>query len=121
MSQQQLPPEVQQTLTQYQAMRESYLRLDAELKLIETELVDLDNIIQTLNTLEGDVEVYKMVGHILVKKKKEEVLKELEERKEILSIKREKSRKQLEILEKQLRELENKLREMLSKYGITVG
>jgi len=121
MSQQQLPPEVQQALAQYQALRDSYLRIDAELKLIETELVDIDNIMQTLNTLEGDAEVYKMVGHVLVKKRKEEILKELEERKEILSIKREKGKKQLEILEKQIRELENKLREMLSRYGIALG
>ncbi len=89
--------------------------------MIESELVDIENILQTLNTIDEDIEVYKMVGHILIKKKKTDVIKELEERKEILSIKRDKGKKQLELLEKQLKELENKLRELLNKYGITIG
>lgn len=121
MSQQSLPPEVQQTLIQYQTIRDNYLKLDAELKMIESELIDIENILQTLNTLKEDAEIYKMVGHILVKKKKSSVIKELEERKEILSIKKEKGKKQLEYLEKQLKELENKLKEQLSKYGISIG
>jgi len=121
MSQQTLPPEIQQTLAQYQSIRDSYLKLDAELKAIEAELADIENILQTLNTLDSDTEVYKIVGHVLIKKKREDVVKELEERREILNIKREKGRKQLEILEKQLKELEGKINELLRKYGITVG
>ncbi|OYT39814.1 MAG: prefoldin subunit beta [Desulfurococcales archaeon ex4484_58] len=121
MSQQKLPPEVQQTLAQYQAIRDSYLKIDAELKMIEAELSDIEHILETLKTVEGEPELYKMVGHILIKRTKNEVINELEERKEVLSVKKEKYKKQLEILEKQLRELESKLRDMLAKYGINVG
>jgi prefoldin beta subunit len=121
LSQQKLPPEVQQLLTQYQTLRENYAKLDAELKLVESELTDIDHILDVLNNLKEETEIYKLVGHILVKKKREEVIKELEERKEILGIKKEKYKRQLEILGKQLGELEKKLKETLARYGITIG
>ncbi len=121
MSQQKLPPEVQQTLAQYQSIRDTYLKIDAELKLVETELTDIEHILDTLKNIEGEPELYKMVGHILVKKTKDNVIKELEERKELLNIKKDKYKKQLSVLEKQLKELENKLRELLARYGITIG
>jgi prefoldin beta subunit len=121
LSQQRLPPEVQQLLTQYQTLRENYAKLDAELKLVESELTDIDHILDVLNNLKEETEIYKLVGHILVKKKREEVIKELEERKEILGIKKEKYKRQLEILGKQLGELEKKLKDTLAKYGITIG
>ncbi len=121
LSQQKLPPEVQQLLTQYQTLRENYAKLDAELKLVESELTDIDHILDVLNNLKEETEIYKLLGHILIKKKREEVIKELEERKEILGIKKEKYKRQLEILEKQLGELEKKLKDTLARYGITIG
>jgi len=45
-------------------------------------------------------------------------LKELEERKELLTIKRDKYRKQLEFLNKQISETENKLKETLIQVWI---
>ncbi|ADI32692.1 prefoldin subunit beta [Staphylothermus hellenicus] len=121
MSQQRLPPEVQQTLTQYQTLRDNYAKLDAELKLVEAELADIDHVLDTLKTMEQETDIYKMVGHVLVKKSRDEIIKELEERKEILGIKKDKYKKQLEILEKQISDLEKRLRELLAKYGITVA
>jgi len=121
MSQQKLPPEVQQTLAQYQSIRDTYVKIDAELRLIESELTDIDHILDTLKSIQEEPELYKMVGHILIKRSREEVVKELEERKEFLSIKKDKYKKQLTILEKQLNELEAKIKELLQKHGITVG
>ncbi|MMZ70583.1 prefoldin subunit beta [compost metagenome] len=71
--------------------------------------------------MEQETDIYKMVGHVLVKKPRDEIIKELEERKEILGIKKDKYKKQLEILEKQISDLEKRLRELLAKYGITVA
>ncbi len=118
MSEKTLPPEARQLLVQYQTLREHYARIDAELKIVEAELSEIESIMDTLKTVGDDVELYKAVGHILVKKSKSDVLKELEERKELLTIKRDKYRKQLEFLNKQISETENKLRETLSKYGL---
>lgn len=115
-----LPPEVQQLLLQYQTIREHYERIETELRLVEAELNEIDSVMDTLRNLSEDVELYKATGHILVKKSKSEVFRELEERKELLTIKRDKYRKQLEFLSKQISDLENKLRDLLAKHGITI-
>ncbi|MCI4462096.1 MAG: prefoldin subunit beta [Thermogladius sp.] len=118
MSEQKLPPEVQQLIAQYQAMKESYVKVDSELKLVEAEISEIDNVLENLQYLQNSTEVYKLIGQVLVKKSKDEVVKELQERKELLNLKKEKYKKQLEALGKQLSDLEAKIREVLSKYGL---
>lgn len=113
-----LPPEVQQLLIQYQTLKEHYARIETELQVVEAELSEIENITDTLKSLSDDTEVYKATGHILVKKTKADVMKELDERKELLLIKRDKYKKQLEFLNKQINDLENKIRELLEKYGL---
>lgn len=122
MSQQkQLPPEIQKMIAQYQAIRENYVKLDVELKAVESELIDIDHLLNVLRGLDENAELYKLVGHVLIKTSRDVVIKELEERREILALKKDKYSKQLELIGKQLKEYEDKIRESLSKYGITVG
>lgn len=122
MSQQkQLPPEIQKMLAQYQAMRENYVKLDVELKAVESELLDIDHLLNILKGLSENAELYKLVGHVLIKTSRDEIIKELEERREILALKKDKYNKQIELLTKQLKEYEDKIKESLSKYGITIG
>ncbi|MEM4558124.1 MAG: prefoldin subunit, partial [Desulfurococcaceae archaeon] len=82
------------------------------------ELSEIDSIIDALKNLSDDAEVYKAVGHVLVRKTKADIWKELEERKELLVIKRDKYKKQLDFLSKQINDLENKIREALEKHGL---
>lgn len=113
-----LPPEVQQLLVQHQTLRDHYTRIEAELRIVEAELSEIDSIIDALKNLSDDAEVYKAVGHVLVRKTKADIWKELEERKELLVIKRDKYKKQLDFLSKQINDLENKIREALEKHGL---
>ncbi len=121
MSQQRIPPEAQKLLSEYQALRDNYVKLDAELRLIDTELTEIDNVLDTLKNTGEDAEIYKLIGHVMVRKKKEDIVKELEERKELLNIKREKYRNQLGLIEKKLKELEQQIKTTLAKYGISIG
>ena len=121
MSQQKIPPEVQQLLAQYQALRENYVRIDSELRLLEAELVEIDQVLDTVKSAEEGTELYKIVGHILIKKSKDEIIKELEERKELLGIKKEKYKNQLKAMEKQISELDSKIKEVLARYGVKIG
>jgi len=118
MSEKSLPPEIQQLVIQYQTLREHYSRIETELRVVEAELSEIDNIVDTLKHVGDEAELYKATGHILIRKSKSEILKELEERKELLTIKRDKYKKQLDFLIKQINELENKLRDALAKHGI---
>lgn len=121
MSEQRLPPEVQQALIEYENLRNLLARVETELRLTENELIEIENILSNLKELPEDAEIYKSIGHILIKKKKEDVAKELEERKEFLQIREQKYKNQVELLRKQLAESEKKLRDLLAKYGIRVG
>ncbi|MCY0867912.1 MAG: prefoldin subunit beta [Desulfurococcus sp.] len=121
MSEKSLPPEIQQMLVQYQTLREHQVRIDAELKLVEAELSDIESILDTLKNTSDDVELYKALGHVIIKKSKAEVVKELEDRKELLIVKRDKYRKQLDFVNKQVSELEAKIKEALSKHGLTAS
>ncbi|WP_276815023.1 prefoldin subunit beta [Desulfurococcus amylolyticus] len=120
MSEKTLPPEVQQLLIQYQTLREHQARIDAELKMVEAELSDVENVMDTLKNVDDSAELYKVVGHVIVKKSKADIVKELEERKELLVVKRDKYRKQLEFLNKQVNELEGRIKEALSKHGLSI-
>lgn len=121
MAEKRVPPEIQQLIIQYQSMREHYARIDSELRVVEAELADIDSIASTLRDVSDDAELYKAVGHVLVKKGKADILKELDERKELLTIKRDKYKKQLEFLSKQINELEARIKEALQRSGIGVG
>lgn len=105
----------------WQTLREHYARIETELRTVEAELSEIDSINDALKNLDDSVELYKSVGHVLVKKTRSEILRELEERKELLIIRRDKYKKQLEFLNKQIQDLENKLRDALAKHGISVG
>ncbi len=119
--QKQLPPEVQQALVEYENLRNTLAKVETELRLAESELAEIEDILANLKELPDDAEVYKSVGHVLFKKKKEDVIKELEERKELLQIKQQKYKNQVELLRKQVSEAEKKLRDLLARYGIKVG
>ena len=121
MSQQKLPPEVQQTLISYQTLRETYAKIEAELKIVESELAEIEQILGNIKDLPEDAEIYKLIGHVMVKKKKDDIVKELEEKKELLEIKKTKYKNQLDILAKQISDTESKLKELLSKYGMSIG
>ncbi len=121
MSEQKLPPEVQQALVEYENLRNLLAKVETELRLTESELAEIEDILLNLKDLPEDVELYKSIGHILIKKKKDDVVKELEERKELLKVKGQKYKNQVEILRKQLAESEKKLKDLLAKYGIKVG
>lgn len=119
--QKQLPPEVQQALIEYENLRNTLAKVEAELRLTENELAEIEDILSNLRELPDDVEVYKSVGHVLFKKKKTDIVKELEERKELLQVKQQKYKNQVELLRRQVSEAEKKLRDLLAKYGIKVG
>jgi len=121
LSEQRLPPEVQQALIEYENLRNMLVKIEAELRITESEIAEINEILDNIKELPENVELYKSIGHILLKKDRESVAKELEERKELLLVKQQKYRKQLEILRRQVSDSEKKVRDLLAKYGIRIG
>ncbi|MEM1643547.1 MAG: prefoldin subunit [Desulfurococcaceae archaeon] len=119
MSIESLPPEVRQKAVKYDSLRNMLLKLEAELRAAESELREVNEIMDTLKNLPENIEVYKSVGHVLIKESKDAIYKELEERKELLTIKLQKYKNQVELLRKQVSESERELKESLERHGIS--
>jgi len=98
-----LPPNVQERLARYQQLQNTLQSLVLQKQRLELELNETERALKTLEGVPSDSQMYKSVGAILVEKNKDELVKELSERKEFL-----------EMRSKVLTRQENKTRERLT-------
>jgi prefoldin beta subunit len=82
----QLPPQVQERLQRLQNLQNTLQQLLMQKQRIEMEMMESEKALETLSGVSSDSKVYKSVGAVLVEKPKDDVVKELEERKEFLDM-----------------------------------
>ena len=107
----QLPPNIQEKLNRLQALQSTMQQLVAQKQRLELEMNESERALKTLETVTPDSKVYKSSGAILVEKNKDDVVKELTERKEYLEMRA----KVLEKQEKNAKDRLNSLQESLQK------
>ena len=73
---------------------------------LQLQLTEIENAIEEIKKAEG--KIYKMVGNFLIEINKEEALKELEEKKELLDLR-------IKALSRQEEKIKNKLNEIKGK------
>ncbi len=76
-------------------------------------MVETDRALQELKKASSDDAIYKNAGSVLIKAKKEDVLKELEEKKELSNTRVMVLGKQETRVKENLKEVENKINEMI--------
>ena len=76
-------------------------------------MVETDKALQELKKASPDDAIYKNAGSVLIKAKKEDVLKELEEKKELSNTRTMVLGKQEARVKENLKEVENKINEMI--------
>ena len=76
-------------------------------------MVETDKALQELKKASPDDAIYKNAGSVLIKAKKEDVLKELEEKKELSNTRVMVLGKQETRVKENLKEVENKINEMI--------
>ena len=76
-------------------------------------MVETDRALQELKKASPDDAIYKNAGSVLIKAKKEDVLKELEEKKELSNTRVMVLGKQEARVKENLKEVENKINEMI--------
>lgn len=86
---------------------------------LENALKEVENAIQEVEKVDESTPIYKSVGTVLVKTKKEDVLKELNEKKETIEVRIRALSRQEEKLKERLKELQEKVKSMLS--GVQAG
>jgi prefoldin beta subunit len=92
-------------------------QLQAQKQRMDLEMNESERALKTLEDLAPEAKVYKSVGAILVEKKKEEVIKELEDRRDFLEMRSQVLDKQEKKTRERLDELQETLRKELNIPG----
>jgi prefoldin beta subunit len=105
--------ELQQLLMQAQALQQQLQGIMAQKEAMNVQMLELSKAMKELDGLAKGEEVYKIAGPVLIKEKGAKAKKDLEEKKELISMRV----KSLEKTETQLKDDMNDLRDKLTKAG----
>ena len=104
-----LPPQVQQRLLRLQQLQQTLQGVLTQKQQLELELNEVEQALSELEKLTNAAVIYKSIGSLLVKSKKNKVATELSERKELLNMRINVLGKQEERLRTQVKDLQEKL------------
>lgn len=113
MSEQELPPWLREQVSRLQQLQQNLQAIMMQKQQLEVEMVETDRALEELKKAGADDAVYKNAGSVLIKAKKEEVTKELEEKKELSNTRAMVLGKQEARVKDNLKEVENKINEMI--------
>ena len=109
----QLPPAAQQLLLQLQSLQQSLKAVLMQKETLSIQKAEMDDALSELSKANANEDVFKAVGQILVKVKKEDMEKELKENKEAAELRLKTLNSQQEKIEEKMKELQAKLQDML--------
>ncbi|RLG75886.1 MAG: prefoldin subunit beta [Thermoprotei archaeon] len=113
-----VPPEVQQNLVKLQQLQNQLAQIVTERNILQNELREIEKALAILRELGEDAEVYRSAGHLLIRVKKEDAVKELEDRKEIIEIRLKSLEKQESLVRSRINEVQSQVNKYLAKlYG----
>ncbi|HEY7108680.1 MAG TPA: prefoldin subunit beta [Nitrososphaeraceae archaeon] len=113
MSEQEIPPWLREQLSRLQQLQQNLQAILMQKQQIEVEAMEIEKAVEELKKLGEDEAVYKSAGPILIETKKEETIKELEEKKELSNTRLLVLGKQETRVKENLKEVENKINEMI--------
>ncbi|AFH43332.1 prefoldin subunit beta [Fervidicoccus fontis] len=111
-----VPPEIEQVAQQLDELQEKYNNLLNQRLIVESELKEINKLLETLNNIPPETKIYRSVGNIFFAEDRDKLVKELTEKKETDELIYERFKKDEEDLKKQISTLQEKLRGLLSKY-----
>lgn len=113
MSEQELPPWLREQVSRLQQLQQNLQAIMMQKQQLEVESVETDRALEELKKAGQEDTIYKNAGSILIKAKKEEVIKELEEKKELSNTRQMVLQKQETRVKENLKEVEGKINEMI--------
>lgn len=113
MSEQELPPWLREQVSRLQQLQQNLQAIMMQKQQMEVESVETDRALEELKKVGADDAVYKAAGSVMVKSKKDDVIKELEEKKELSATRVKVLEKQETRVKENLKEVEAKINEMI--------
>ncbi len=112
-----LPPQLQEQLLRLQQLQQTLQAVASQKQQLEIEASETEKALSELEKLSDETPVYKSVGNLLLKSERQALLRELKERKELLSTRITVLGRQEERTKERLKELQEKLQERLRPQG----
>jgi prefoldin beta subunit len=110
---QQIPPWLQEQIMKMQQSQQSLQSINMQKQQLEMELAESDKALEELKKASDDDSVYKHAGSILIKSNKQDLIADLEERKELANTRSTVLKKQEERVKESIKEQESKINEMI--------
>lgn len=121
MSEQELPPWLREQLTRLNQLQQNLQAILMQKQQIEIELVETDKALEELKKVNAEDAVYKTAGPVLIKVNRDDVAKELEEKKELANTRVMVLSKQETRVKENLKEVQTKIDEMVRGAGMGAG
>jgi len=113
MSEKELPPWLKEQLSRLQQLQQNLQAIMMQKQQVEVEVVETDRALEELNKIDAEGMVFKSAGTLLIKSKKENLIKELGEKKELSNTRLMVLTKQETRVKDNLKEVENKINQMI--------
>ncbi len=110
-----MPVGIEKEIVEYQKAEKQLQAVMAQRLQFEMQLQEIENALKELDKAKG--EVYKASGGIMVKTTKEDAIKELNDKKELLTVRLKSLKEQEEKLKNNLMRLAKKLEDELKNAG----
>jgi prefoldin beta subunit len=108
-----IPPQVQQQIAQFQVIQQQAQAISSQKVQMELQLKEVEHSIEELKKLKKDAEVYKSIGTLLIRKNKIKISAELKERKETLELRVKTLQKQEKGIQAKLMEMQNEIQDRI--------
>ena len=113
MNEQEIPPWLKEQISRLQQLQQNLQAIMMQKQQIEAESIEIEKATEELKKIEEADVVYKNVGPLLIKTKKSDTLRELEEKRELSNTRLMVLGKQETRVKENLKEVENKINEMI--------
>lgn len=110
-----LPPQIQNQLAQLQQIQQQAQALMQQRNQVEMVLRETERALEELKKTDENAVVYKAAGELLVRAKKDDVLKDLEEKKDSLDVRLKSLSRQEERIQSRFTQLQDQLKAALGK------
>jgi prefoldin beta subunit len=107
-----LPPWIREQISRLQQIQQNLQAIMMKKQQIEQEIAETDRILEEIKKIDGDNKVYKRYDNLLIKSKREDILKEFKEKKVTLNTRMLVIEKQESRVNDNLKEVENKIIKM---------
>jgi len=112
-----VPPEVEAKYSKYVKLRDTLAVVTQERVTLESAISEIDDVLEKINRLPNDVELYKLVGYVMVRSTRDEIINELKNKREELELRLKAVKSQEEYLRREVDRLAGELRTLLSGTG----